>query len=278
MSTNKKTAKILIAFFISLILPKFLIASQMIQVHSLSMNRNIPNLVTIPQTIKSAGNKKNPKFPVLYLLHGYSGDYRTWSEVLDIQSLAERCECIIVCPDGAYNSWYWNNPSDSINRYETYLAKELISYVDSNYATYGTKGKRAVAGFSMGGYGANYIALNHPELFTCTISIASIMDITEFSEQWDMADQLGPFPKNPELWNQHNLIEIFKGLKSINMTWIIICGREDFAYPGTLRAFEILKKRKIPHQRISLSAQHSYSDYGTTLYNTMDTLKTIFKR
>ena len=52
-------------------------------------------------------DRSQESYPVLYLLHGYSGSYMTWQrDVTDLRPLADACGMIVVCPDGA-NSWYW---------------------------------------------------------------------------------------------------------------------------------------------------------------------------
>jgi S-formylglutathione hydrolase FrmB len=68
---------------------------------------------------------------------------------------------IIIIPNG-FNSFYINDYQSGI-KYETYLHNELISYVESKYRINAANGKnRAIAGLSMGGYGATY----HGFMFT----------------------------------------------------------------------------------------------------------------
>ena len=74
--------------------------------------------------------------PVVYLLHGYSGNYSNWiTKVPELKSYADQYGLIIVCPDGHYSSWYFDSPIDSTMRYETYIGTEVPDYIDSHYPT-----------------------------------------------------------------------------------------------------------------------------------------------
>ncbi|HEV7330471.1 MAG TPA: alpha/beta hydrolase-fold protein [Flavisolibacter sp.] len=61
---------------------------------------------------------------------------------------------MIVCPDGAFGSWYFDNPVDTTLKYETYISKELVVWVDKNYKTIASPKGRAITGLSVGGHGA----------------------------------------------------------------------------------------------------------------------------
>lgn len=95
-----------------------------IAVRSEAMKKEIPVVVIVPDAAKSG-----VRMPVLYLLHGYSGDQETWLNVKpSLPQMADRDSVIVVCPDGE-NSWYWDSPKDPSSRFETFVARELIDYV-----------------------------------------------------------------------------------------------------------------------------------------------------
>ena len=119
-----------------------------IAVRSEAMKKEIPVVVIVPDAAKSG-----VRMPVLYLLHGYSGDQETWLNVKpSLPQMADRDSVIVVCPDGE-NSWYWDSPKDPSSRFETFVARELIDYVDAHYPTRGDRSGRAITGLSMGGHG-----------------------------------------------------------------------------------------------------------------------------
>ena len=105
------------------------------------------------------------RYPVLYLLHGYGDDNTAWSYMTNLSGYAARHELIVVMPD-ASNSWYVNGVADPKARFEDYIVKDIIGYVDSHYRTVPLPRARAVAGLSMGGYGAAFLGLKHHTLFT----------------------------------------------------------------------------------------------------------------
>ena len=100
-----------------------------IEVMSQAMGRNIKNVV-----IKPDGYDADRRYPVLYLLHGAYGCYNDWSRKANLDSLANVYGVIIVCPDGQ-DSWYFDSPVDPKMQFETYVSKELVTYIDSHYCT-----------------------------------------------------------------------------------------------------------------------------------------------
>ena len=117
------------------------------------MKKEIPVVVIVPDAAKSG-----VRMPVLYLLHGYSGDQETWLNVKpSLPQMADRDSVIVVCPDGE-NSWYWDSPKDPSSRFETFVARELIDYVAAHYPTRGDRSGRAITGLSMGGHGGLWLS------------------------------------------------------------------------------------------------------------------------
>ncbi len=114
------------------------------------------------------------KYPILYLLHGLWGSYLDWSEKGHIQIHASDYELIVVLPD-AGNSWYLNSAANSHDRFEDFVINDLRDTVESRYAIDTTR--RAIAGLSMGGYGAFMLALRHPGLFRFAGGLSSAISL-----------------------------------------------------------------------------------------------------
>lgn len=112
------------------------------------------------------------RYPALYLLHGYGQSGGSWSYMTNLSGYAARHKLIIVMPD-ASNSWYVNGVADPTARFEDYIMKDLIAYVYSHYRTVPLPRSRAVAGLSMGGYGAAFLGLKHYRLFTAMGPLAA---------------------------------------------------------------------------------------------------------
>ena len=104
-------------------------------------------------------------FPVLYLLHGLGGDHESWVRDFDLQHLAERHRLLIVMPEGG-RSYYVNDPRPGgQGAMEDHIAVEVVGLVERLFRVRTERTARAVAGLSMGGYGALLLALRHPEMF-----------------------------------------------------------------------------------------------------------------
>jgi putative tributyrin esterase len=80
----------------------------------------------------------------------------------------------VVTPDGA-NSWYLNTPTE---RWKDYIVQDLIQEVERRWPVRPGRASRAIAGLSMGGYGALNLALQHPDVFALAASMSGALDTT----------------------------------------------------------------------------------------------------
>src|SRR5262245_53526165 len=104
------------------------------------------------------------RYPVMYLLHGYTDTDDRWfgrvKHFIDVPAVADRAiaagagEMLIVMPN-AYTRFQGSMYSASvvIGDWETFIARDLVAYVDSHYRTIASRAGRGLAGHSMGGYG-----------------------------------------------------------------------------------------------------------------------------
>lgn len=112
---------------------------------------------------------ENQKYPVLYALHGMYGNNNDWFRSGKVNSsaswIAEETgvEMIIVSPY-AMNTFYCDGVENGL-LYRTFFFEEFIPFIESRYSIRTERSSRAIAGISMGGYGALYYGLIHPEMF-----------------------------------------------------------------------------------------------------------------
>ena len=131
-----------------------------------SIGRKSAYNIILPADYETSGDKR---YPVLYLLHGLSGSYTNWAN-FGASRAARGLDLIVVMPDGG-NSWYLNwaeSTEGQKNAWDDFLAKDLISHIDSSYRTVAAREGRAINGLSMGGFGGLSVGLKHPDLF-CSI-------------------------------------------------------------------------------------------------------------
>ena len=116
-------------------------------------------------------SESQERYPVLYLLHGWQGDETNWTSLTHLVEDASAYKLIIVTPR-AGNSWYVNSATRPKDRYADYIFHDLTAEVDAHYRTIASPHERAIAGLSMGGYGALLFSLRHPGAFAFAASIS----------------------------------------------------------------------------------------------------------
>jgi len=105
-------------------------------------------------------------YPTVYFLTGWDEPATQWDMIFLPSYLAMPDDLIVVIVDGQNplgGSFYRNSPVTG--NWEDAIADDLVAYVDSAYRTIPTAASRGVGGYSMGGYGALNLALDHPDLF-----------------------------------------------------------------------------------------------------------------
>ena len=236
------------------------------------MNKFIKNIVIVPDN----HNQFN-KVPVVYLLHGAYGNYTDWtSKTNGLENFCDINNMIIVCPDGGYNSWYFDSPIDSTYLYETYISNELISFIDNNYHTKKNKENRAISGLSMGGHGALYIAFRNSEVFGSAGSMSGGVDIRPFHKEWNLSDRLGSIKKFPENWEKNTVINYVDSLKKINLNLIIDCGKDDFFLEVNQKFHINLVENKIDHIYNLKEGSHNWSYWNKSVYDHLNFFKKFF--
>ncbi|MDR3261460.1 MAG: esterase family protein [Tannerella sp.] len=223
-----------------------------ITVYSPSMDIRIQNVVILPEKGESGKS-----FPVVYLLHGYGGNHLSWLQIHpELPELASQYGLIIVCPDGK-NSWYWDSPVNPALKYETYVTRELIPYIDSRYKTIPQKNGRAITGFSMGGHGGLWLGFRHPNLFGACGSTSGGVDIRPFPDNWEMSKSLGGYRENRGRWDEHTVINQLYRIQSGSPAIIIDCGTDDFFYGVNEALHEKLLHTHISHDYLTRPGGHN---------------------
>lgn len=245
-----------------------------VETYSESMNKHIKAVIITPD-----GAAGGEALPVLYLLHGYSGNYADWiKKGGPIANYADRYQMIIVCPDGGYGSWYLDSPADETFRYETYISKELVTWVDQQYNTRANRKGRAITGLSMGGHGALYLAFRHQDIFGAAGSMSGGVDIRPFPENWELSKRLGSYAENHETWNRHTVINLLHLLTPGRLALIIDCGTSDFFYQVNLNLHKKLAYYNIPHDFISRPGSHNWEYWTTAIKYQLVFFDAFFRR
>ena len=129
-----------------------------------------------------SGYASHPRrhYPVFYLLHGTSGRASDWTEQGDAEKTTAGKPLIVVMPDIGLNGdgggWCTNWP-DGKYSWETFHIDQLIPWVDANLRTVASRGGRAIAGLSQGGFCSMSYAARHPDLFSVALAYSGATDI-----------------------------------------------------------------------------------------------------
>lgn len=216
--------------------------------------------VTVPEHHDTA-----TAFPVVYLLHGYGGDYTDWFKHQPrIKDLADDYGIIIVNPDGR-NSWYMDSPMDSTLKMETFFVEDLIPFIDNNFPTIPDRTKRAITGLSMGGHGALYLAFRHPDVFGNAGTMSGGVDILPFKNRWSLTPILGDYEQHPDNWENATVINLVDSVEPGKLNIIIDCGTEDFFAEVNENLHKALLDKKIPHDYTSRPGSHSWNYWNNSV-------------
>ena len=219
-----------------------------ISVYSTAMHKGVKCIIITPADYKKS--KKN--YPVLYLLHGYAGNYTRWITIApQLKNKADELQLIIVCPDGGYGSWYIDSPADSAVRYETFTAQELVSHIDSSYKTIADRAHRAITGLSMGGHGGLYLAIRHKDLFGAAGSMSGLVDLSFFPKGMNFKTLFGDSTVAAQNMQKNSVINMVSDLKNKELKLTIDCGIYDFL---------IIPNRSLHQKLLKLHIEHDYAE------------------
>ena len=237
------------------------------------------------------------EYPVVYLLHGYSDDETGWIQFGEANTIADKGvangdfpACIIIMPDGKV-TWYCNS-ADGKDNWEDMFVKEFIPAMEKTYRIRAKKEFRAIAGLSMGGYGALKLSMRNPDLFSTCVAMSSGTFTDEEIRQFPDNQYIGYF-KNlygndlkgeariTEAWKANSplhLIHTVSADKLKNIRFYIDCGDDDFLYKGNSTLHIEMRDLKLPHEYRVRNGGHEWSYWRTGLFDGLKFIGEKFRR
>ena len=226
-----------------------------ITISSKAMQKDLKAVVIKPAGYAQSANR----FPVVYLLHGYSGSYNNWiNRVPALKQLADDNQVLIVCPDGDTASWYFDSPVNSRMKFETYIGMEVPAFIDASYKTIPRREARAITGLSMGGHGAMFIGYRHAKTFGGVGSMSGAVDLEGLKKSRLIYGILGDTTTNERYYEDFNVMNIIKDYPADSIALIIDCGVDDFLFAANKKLHEELLKLKTPHDYIERPGKHDW--------------------
>ncbi|HUJ59469.1 MAG TPA: alpha/beta hydrolase family protein [Kofleriaceae bacterium] len=287
--------------------------------HSASLGVDKDYVVYLPADYDT---KPSERFPVFYYLHGLGGDENSWLKGGHIDQAADQLglEAIIVMPDGDAGFYVDSvTPVDydacmktgkgqfvptedhakacvKTPAYEDYIVKDLIAEIDGKYRTIARRDGRAIAGLSMGGFGALELAMRHPDVFSATASHSGVdallyagphpyvagkmQPVTDVSTWGDKVPVIGTWVRSlfgPKLdnWKAHDPSLLADKLEPGKLAIYLDCGTEDDYGLDAQAAYlhDQLTARKIDHAYFEGPGKHDFAFWGPRLPESLKFLR-----
>lgn len=252
-----KRLTLLLALIISIHVASIAATVDSIAVPSRAMNRTFSCVVIKPNTYKKA---KARQYPVVYLLHGYGGGFSNWIiRVPELKDLADREQLLIVCPEGASSSWYWDSPIDSTLRFETYVSQEVPDRIDQQYRTIANRNGRAITGLSMGGHGGIFLGFRHADRFGACGSMSGAVDLSFSRNKYDITKRIGDTLSQAANWYTFSAIAALDTPPQQALAVIVDCGLQDYFIQANRNLHEKMMKQGLPHDYIERPGKHDWN-------------------
>ena len=262
-------------------------------INSTKMGQEVQYSIYLP----AGYDRHTLSYPVLYLLHGYTDDDSGWTQFGEAHLTADRLmgngevpPMIIVTPDAGV-SWYVNSDDGEVP-FEDFFIEELIPHIESTYRVRTDRQFRALAGLSMGGYGAMLYAVKHPDMFTatCPLSAAIYTDkqvLDNSQEAWDYVFgppfKVGASGENrlTDHYRANSVIDIVQqgdAQRFEDLAIYIDCGDDDFLVEGNFRLTQVLRERGIEHEFRMRDGGHTWSYWRSALPEVLKFVGQRFRR
>ena len=214
-----------------------------------------------------AGYASGKKYPVLYLLHGVNSDKGQWTDWIRAQDVLDNLirdgkikPMVVVFPNCNASTTVENPAPDQQKEkesgYKSYgvpfeedLLKDIIPYIESNYAVYRNREQRALAGLSMGGGQSLNIGLSHIDTFAFIGGFSSAPNTNEVGGL--SALKLVP--------------DVKAARKDLKVLWVS-CGNKDWLFNVSQRIHGLLKAKQVPHVWHVDGNAHDDVEWANNLY------------
>ncbi len=246
------------------------------------MGRDMPYRIIVPVGYANS----TERYPVLYLLHGLTGHFNNWTDKTKIAEYAAAQKILIVTPEGD-NGWYTDSALVPKDKYESYIVNELIPEIDRKFRTKAVREQRAIAGLSMGGYGAIKFGMKYPGMFVLSGSFSGALGAASLTVK-QTPGAIGRSidgifgPVGSETRKVNDLFEAVRGVtpeKISTLPFVYLdCGTEDFLFQNNREFVALLLEKKIPHEYRQRPGSHNWTYWDTQVEEFLELAETHFNK
>jgi S-formylglutathione hydrolase FrmB len=222
---------------------------------------------------------KSRQFPVLYFLHGLGDSEQSfihtgaWNLTEELREKGAIKEFLIATPDG--DASFYVDSKDGKMRYEDFLLQEFFSFIEKRYRVAPGRGHRAIAGISMGGYGALHLAFRHPQLFSSVGAHSAalieklplFLGTTPNSPRSRILGEVFGSPPDPAFWDRNSPLTLARTADLRGLQIYFDCGdQDDYGFDAGAQLLDkVLSSRHIPHEYHLYPGRHDAAYFGERL-------------
>lgn len=264
-----------------------------LSIKSAILGREMKYSVYLPFDYKTS----NRNYPILYMLHGLGDDDSGWIQFGEIAFYADKAiasgttsPMVIIMPDGLRS--FYVNSADGKTKYQDYFLKELMPAVENIYRIRKSQRFRAIAGLSMGGYGALNYAIKRPDLFCAAAPLSAAVFTDDEIQNLDdnayadlAANIYGSGLKAKNRINANNqqnsilkMIELTPTDSLKKVSWFFDCGDSDFLINGNMAIHAAFKNKGVNHDFKIRSGAHNWHYWRTAMPDVLKFLGDAFHK
>lgn len=255
-------------------------------VNSKYMHSAVAYCALLPPSYDSQPAKK---FPVLYFLHGLGGDHTFlvvsggWNIIEDMQEQKRIGEFVLITPQ-ADNSFYINS-KDGKSLYEDFFIREFMPQMEKHFRLTGTRAGRAIAGVSMGGYGALRFAFKYPQMFVAVAAHmpALLEELPRGAGKANLTAFLGTAfgrPLDEAFWKANTPFVYARTANLRGLKIYFDCGdRDNFGFDaGTRQLDKLLTARHVAHIAHIYPGAHDWQFVASHLEESLKVVSDAFEK
>jgi S-formylglutathione hydrolase len=239
------------------------VAMRDITFFSRALQRDMQYRVFLPD------NAEGRRLQVVYLLHGGGGTFRDWSNDSDVARFAAD-GWLLVMPQGDY-SYYTNAALRPKDRYEDYIVDDLAADVEHRFPVRNDRPGRAIAGVSMGGFGAVKLALRHPDKYVFAAALSAAIDVPRRRFTWRRLNQsrsyreiFGPDDSETRRAGDPFLLVASADPKTTPFLYLT-CGRQEVLLAPNREFAALLDRHKFAHEFHDVPGGHDWKQWNAQL-------------